>query len=57
LRARILIGAVIGAVMIGLVLATWHFVSDVAGGLFVGATAAEMTIALFRADRHDTTVT
>ncbi len=47
-RARILIGTVIGAVMIGLVLATWHFVSDVVGGLFVGATAAEITIALFR---------
>jgi len=48
-RTRILIGTAIGAVMIGLVLATSHFVSDVVGGLFVGATAAEMTIVLFRA--------
>jgi len=47
-RARILIGAAIGAVMICLVLATLHFVSDVVGGLFEGATAAAMTIALFR---------
>ncbi len=47
-RARILIGAAIGAVMIGLVLATSHFVSDVVGGLFVGATTAVMTIVLFR---------
>jgi len=56
-RARVLVGAVIGLVMIGLVLATWHFVSDVVGGLFVGATAAEMTIALFRVIRHNTAVT
>jgi len=47
-RARILISAAIGAVMIGLVLATYHFVSDVVGGLFLGATAAGMTIVLFR---------
>lgn len=47
-RGRILIGAAIGAVMIGLVLAASHFVSDVDGGLFVGATAAEMTNVLFR---------
>ncbi|MGO9452144.1 MAG: phosphatase PAP2 family protein [Candidatus Binataceae bacterium] len=52
-RARILIAGVIGAVMIALVLATSHFVSDVVGGLFLGATAAEMTIALFRAVRYD----
>lgn len=54
-RASILIGAVIGAVMIGLVLATSHFVSDVVGGLFVGATAARMTIVLFRDNKSLTT--
>ena len=46
-RARILIGAAIGAEMIGLVLTSSHFVSDVVGGLFVGVTAAVMTIVLF----------
>ncbi len=51
-RARILIGAAIGAVMIGLVLAASHFVSDVVGGLFVGATTAVMTITLFRYDNQ-----
>lgn len=43
-RARALIGVVIAAVMAGLVVATWHFVSDVVGGLFVGALATAITI-------------
>ena len=48
-RLRIPIGIVIAAVMVGLVAAGWHFVADVIAGLFTGATAAIMTVALFRA--------
>jgi membrane-associated phospholipid phosphatase len=47
-RARIFIAAFLLAESVGLVLMNWHFVSDVIGGLFVGATAAIMTTALFR---------
>jgi membrane-associated phospholipid phosphatase len=47
-RARIPIVLVIAGEMAGLVLATWHYVGDVMGGLFVGATAAVMTVALWR---------
>jgi membrane-associated phospholipid phosphatase len=47
-RARIFIAAFIAVESAGLVLLNWHFVSDVIGGLFVGATAAIMTTALFR---------
>ena len=45
-RARALIAIVIAAVMAGLVLETWHFVSDVMGGLFAGALAARLTVAV-----------
>jgi membrane-associated phospholipid phosphatase len=44
-RVRALIAIILAAVMAGLVLETWHFVSDVVGGLFAGALAARLTVA------------
>jgi membrane-associated phospholipid phosphatase len=47
-RVRIPIAVFIALEGIGLVLMNWHFVSDVIGGLLLGATAAIMTTAVFR---------
>lgn len=52
-RARIVLGLVIAAVMFGLVIAQWHFLSDTLGGLFVGAIAAILTMRLLGRETID----
>ncbi|MDO8290230.1 MAG: phosphatase PAP2 family protein [Parvibaculum sp.] len=53
-RLRIVSGLVTLAVMAGLVLIGWHFVADTIGGLFLGATTALMSKAMWdsRASGH-----
>ena len=46
-RTRIAVGSIIAAVMIGLVLAEWHFVSDTLAGLLEGTLAAAITVRLW----------
>ena len=45
-RARALIAVVLAAVMAGVVLESWHFLSGVVGGPFAGALAARLTVAV-----------
>jgi type VI secretion system FHA domain protein len=47
-RFRPLSSAAIGLVIGGLILLSWHFVSDVVAGLFVGTTSGVMTVRLWR---------
>jgi type VI secretion system FHA domain protein len=47
-RLRPLSSAMIGLVIGGLILLSWHFLSDVAAGLFVGTTSGIMTVRLWR---------
>jgi membrane-associated phospholipid phosphatase len=49
-RLRWLAVAASGVVMVCLVAAGWHFVSDVMAGAFVGTTAGLMTVRQWRAD-------
>jgi membrane-associated phospholipid phosphatase len=46
-RLRVFSTVVTGLVMAGLVLIEWHFVADTIGGLFLGATTALMTKAMW----------
>jgi len=51
-RARIPLAFAIAAVMLGLIVARWHFLADTIAGLFVGAVAATLTMRLWsRSDR------
>ena len=47
-RARIVVALGIAAVMLSLVLAQWHFVSDTIASVYVGAVAAKLATALLR---------
>jgi membrane-associated phospholipid phosphatase len=47
-RWRALYATVVAAVMLALVLGSWHFVSDVIAGTFVGASSGLLIVSLWR---------
>jgi membrane-associated phospholipid phosphatase len=51
-RLRWFCAGIIALVMLGLVLAGWHFLADVIAGLFVGATAGLMTVRQWQEGRR-----